>query len=103
MTAGEPEALEGYLRKHGAPLASCVRTFIGWELYGVAVTELEGIKLSHVVCRVGRDVICIFGVREDEIKRGSVDDEERGIDVSSRVPLRTAGLRSLRPYVQSVG
>ncbi len=65
----KPDSLCGYLHTLGAPLASCVRSFRGWSWYGGSVTEHEGIKLTHLVCRVGSDYIYVFGVREEEMRR----------------------------------
>ncbi len=87
VVASRPDSLCGYLHTLGAPLASCVKSFRGWDWYGGSVTEHEGIKLTHLVCRVGSDYIYIFGVREDEMER----DGDFALSPSAWRGLATAG------------
>jgi anti-sigma factor RsiW len=68
MTA-EPQEIRRYFQQRGAGFASAIDPPQQGEWYGGILTEHDGIPMAHLVCKLGGELLYVFEVREEDVRR----------------------------------
>jgi hypothetical protein len=72
MISCYPEGVIGFFEKNGLRFAVHVKNIEGCEWYGASSSEYNGIKVAHVVYKIGDELTYVYQVSEDEVEAGSL-------------------------------
>lgn len=71
MISCYPEGIIGFFERNGLRFAVNVKNIEGCEWYGASASEYNGVKLAHVVYKIGNDIMYVFQVSENDVQQGS--------------------------------
>ncbi|MGB2867774.1 MAG: hypothetical protein WBD36_04940 [Bacteroidota bacterium] len=71
MTSCYPEGVITYFEKNGVKFAVNIRPMDNCDWYGALFNEYNGVKLAHVVYKMGDELMYVYQVRCDEATDGS--------------------------------
>ncbi len=72
MISCYPEGVIGFFERNGLRFAVNVKNLESCEWYGALASEYNGVKLAHVVYKMGDDLIYVFQVSENDVQQGSL-------------------------------
>lgn len=72
MVSCYPEGVVGFFERNGMRFAVNVKSLENCEWYGAISSDYNGVRLAHVVYKIGDDIIYVFQVSEDEVQEGSL-------------------------------
>ena len=71
MTSCYPEGVIAYFENNGIKFAVNIRPMENCDWYGALFNEYNGVKLAHVVYKLGDDLMYVYQVKSDEATGGS--------------------------------
>ncbi len=72
MVSCYPEGVVGFFERNGMRFAVNVKSLENCEWYGAISSDYNGVRLAHVVYKIGDDIMYVFQVSEDEVQEGSL-------------------------------
>ncbi|HXG38687.1 MAG TPA: zf-HC2 domain-containing protein [Bacteroidota bacterium] len=72
MISCYPEGVIGFFERNGLRFAVNVKNIESCEWYGASSSEYNGVKLAHVVYKIGDDMMYVFQVSENDVQQGSL-------------------------------
>ena len=72
MVSCYPEGVVGFLERNGARFAVNVKPMENCDWYGAMSSDYDGVKLAHIVYKLGDDLVYVYQVSENEVKEGSL-------------------------------
>lgn len=72
MISCYPEGVIGFFERNGLRFAVNVKNIESCEWYGASSSEYNGVKLAHVVYKIGNDIMYVLQVSENDVQQGSL-------------------------------
>jgi anti-sigma factor (TIGR02949 family) len=72
MISCYPEGVIGFFERNGLRFAVNVKNLESCEWYGAIASEYNGVKLAHVVYKMGDDLMYVVQVSENDVQQGSL-------------------------------
>jgi anti-sigma factor (TIGR02949 family) len=72
MISCYPEGVVGFFERNGLRFAVNVKNIESCEWYGAIASEYNGVKMAHVVYKIGDDLMYVFQVSENDVQQGSL-------------------------------
>lgn len=72
MISCYPEGVIGFFERNGLRFAVNVKNIESCEWYGASSSEYNGVKLAHVVYKLGDEIMYVFQVSENDVRQGSL-------------------------------
>lgn len=72
MVSCYPEGVLGFFEKDDLKFAVNIMSLEGCDWYGAIRSEFDGVKLAHVVYKIGDDTMYVYQVDEEEAMNGNI-------------------------------
>lgn len=72
LTACDPDSILQYFKASGVPFSASIVRLSDCDWYGAIVNQYNGVRLAHVVYKMGNELMYVYQVSKAEVMEGSV-------------------------------
>ncbi|HEY5615004.1 MAG TPA: hypothetical protein VIL52_03205 [Bacteroidota bacterium] len=72
LVSCSPEGVVGYFERNNMHFTVNVKSLEDCDWYGATTSDYNGVKLAHIVYKIGDDLMYVYQVKEEELQDGSL-------------------------------